>query len=256
MNNITVSGDPEFVVLWYKTGSEMDRQEIDWISQLRAEGIKAAHPDDGWVDRTNNQFQLQYPQFNDGVNEGDLVALGWPSYETCRIVKVTNIGKTMFGCKKYKFEQVRIRYNNAALTRRSPNMTNDELRALLAEAQKVIRSCGQYIPEKEETDRHNRTVLNDLLSRITAALAEKDGYGWMPIETAPKDGTRILVYFKPHGWVSCSWDDADHPLGPESPYAHWHVDDFKHGPYPVRGYINGDDIYWQPLPTLPTERKV
>lgn len=114
MNNVTVSGDPEFVALWHKIGSEMEHQEIDWVSQLRAEGIKAAHPDDGWVDRTNNEFQFQYPQFNDGVKEGSLVALGWPSYKTCRIVRVTNIRKTMFGCEKYKFEQVRIRSNKAS----------------------------------------------------------------------------------------------------------------------------------------------
>lgn len=129
-------------------------------------------------------------------------------------------------------------------------MTNPDkdkkLRALLAEA------LG-WLPEDSDLRflDHVDTV-SDLRARITAALeGGKDGGGWLPIETAPLDGTRILVHFKRHGWVSCFWDSTSDDLGPASPYALWHVDDFKHGPYPVRGYVSGDDTHWQPLPPLP-----
>lgn len=68
-----------------------------------------------------------------------------------------------------------------------------------------------------------------------------------PMSTAPKDGSTILVFFRRHGWVSVSWDSQEDE-GPKSKYAHWHVDDFKHGPYPVRGYSAEDCLGWMPLP--------
>lgn len=67
-----------------------------------------------------------------------------------------------------------------------------------------------------------------------------------PIETAPRDGTVILVYFRQHGWMSVRWTDIDDDS--DSEYAHWCVDDYKHGPFPVRGYKEGDDECWMPLP--------
>lgn len=73
--------------------------------------------------------------------------------------------------------------------------------------------------------------------------------GWQPIETAPKDGTTILVFFRQHGWMSVEWNDIDH--GPNSEFAHWHVTDHKFGPFPVRGYCDGDDLAWMPLPAAP-----
>ncbi len=63
---------------------------------------------------------------------------------------------------------------------------------------------------------------------------------WQPIETAPKDGTEILVYFETLGVKQVSWyDDL------------WAVDDGKHGPYFLRGYRDGDDTHWMPLPAGP-----
>ncbi len=59
-----------------------------WVAALREQGVKAAHPDDGWVDRDRNEVHLAYPDFNDGLGVGDLLALGWPSGET-RIVRIT-----------------------------------------------------------------------------------------------------------------------------------------------------------------------
>jgi len=72
---------------------------------------------------------------------------------------------------------------------------------------------------------------------------------WQAIETAPKDGTTVLVWFVQHGAMSVIWTDRED--GPNSPYAHWHIDDHKHGPYPVRGYRIGDDTHWMPLPDAP-----
>ena len=64
---------------------------------------------------------------------------------------------------------------------------------------------------------------------------------WRPIDTAPRDGARVLVDFGRIGVhaVSCR-DPEDHGV--------WHVDDRKHGPFPLRGYRDEDILGWQPLP--------
>ena len=72
---------------------------------------------------------------------------------------------------------------------------------------------------------------------------------WQPIETAPKNGTRILVYFRDMGVHAVLWTDFDGDS--DSEYAGWYVDDNKNGPYPLRGYIAGDDTHWMPLPEAP-----
>lgn len=63
---------------------------------------------------------------------------------------------------------------------------------------------------------------------------------WMPIETAPKDGSTILVWFVPHGALSVFWEDDI-----------WCVSNQKCDPLPVRGYRTGEDTHWMPLPEPP-----
>lgn len=84
---------------------------------------------------------------------------------------------------------------------------------------------------------------------ISQCQVDANVRGWQPIETAPKDGTTVLVWFKPHGCMSVRWTDRDE--GPTSKHAHWHVDDYKHGPHPVRGYKDEDTTHWMPLPEAP-----
>jgi hypothetical protein len=74
-----VSGDPEFVMRWIEIVDKSEREEKLWIEELRKNGFKAAHPNDGWVDRENNIITFAYPQFFDNADVGDLVMLGWPS---------------------------------------------------------------------------------------------------------------------------------------------------------------------------------
>lgn len=69
------------------------------------------------------------------------------------------------------------------------------------------------------------------------------------MDSAPRDGTPIQVYFKGriNQWVTVSWTDNENSRG----WPIWCVDDFKHGPYPLRGYIETDAIGWLPLPPTP-----
>lgn len=85
---------PEFAVLFSAICAKHETREADWIADLRRRGVKAAHPDDGWVDREANTVHFAYPQFNDGVKVGDKIALGWP--DKYRIVTVTNEVTGMF----------------------------------------------------------------------------------------------------------------------------------------------------------------
>ena len=72
------TSNPELAQRWADICIEGERKEKEWITALRAQGVKAAHPNDGWVDREKNELYFCYPQFNDGAKEGDKVALGWP----------------------------------------------------------------------------------------------------------------------------------------------------------------------------------
>jgi len=58
-----------------------EHDEKEWVEMLRRNGFKAAHPNDGWVNREENKVQLVYPQFDDGLKVGDKMMLGWHSDE-------------------------------------------------------------------------------------------------------------------------------------------------------------------------------
>jgi hypothetical protein len=79
--------DKAFAERWAEICDEHKKSESAWIAGLRAAGVKAAHPDDGWVDRDANTVTFAYPQFNDGAQAGDLVALGYHFGKT-RIVRL------------------------------------------------------------------------------------------------------------------------------------------------------------------------
>lgn len=76
---------------------------------------------------------------------------------------------------------------------------------------------------------------------LDAAVAE--AVAWRPMETAPRDGTRILVNFKPHGALTVAWTTSESLNIPI-----WCVNDFKFGPYPLRGYSRDGELGWMPLP--------
>lgn len=76
-----------FLEVFYRCQQEQQEKEETWIAKLRADGVKAAHPDDGWVDRKCKTVHFAYPQFNDGAGVGDRVALG--TENEYRIVTLT-----------------------------------------------------------------------------------------------------------------------------------------------------------------------
>ena len=82
----SISGPAAIVASAAAAEQDDIRRTQQWFETLTAAGVRAAHPDDGWVDRHANTVTLAYPQFDYGVHVGDLMALGWP--ERHRIVRV------------------------------------------------------------------------------------------------------------------------------------------------------------------------
>ncbi|QVW28940.1 hypothetical protein [Bacillus phage SWEP1] len=99
------SNNAEFIHTWNETGKRMEEEKRQWISDLRSQGVKAAHPDDGWVDREKDTVFFCYPHFNDYPQIGDTIALGWS--DKWRLVKVVNIVPCHFNTDiRYAFESI------------------------------------------------------------------------------------------------------------------------------------------------------
>lgn len=81
--------------------AEYDLNRRRWCNQLKSIGVKAAHPDDGWHNHKEREFMLCYPDFNDGVQVGDLVALGAP--DEYRVVTVRRIKNGMLSGPYYQY---------------------------------------------------------------------------------------------------------------------------------------------------------
>lgn len=111
----TVSGDSVAVARVVQIDRDYRAQESAWVAELRAAGVKAAHPNDGWVNREKNYFQLAYPQFNDGLAVGDLAALGSASrgHFIVRVIRRTKaphpiwVGSVRETGRHWYYEEVR-----------------------------------------------------------------------------------------------------------------------------------------------------
>lgn len=101
------SNNNEMIETWNKITEQQETAKKKYIAELRQKGIKALIPNDGWVNRTENYFQLVYPDFNDGVKIGDKVMLSFGKGYNERLVVVKNIKENMFGKEYYYFEDIK-----------------------------------------------------------------------------------------------------------------------------------------------------
>ena len=103
-------------------------------------------------------------------------------------------------------------------------------------------------PINERWLMEHKYTADDMRAYALAALASRPAVdAWQPIETAPKDGTRILIDFGTKGVLQVAWQDRD-----GDGFAIWCVDDEKFGPYPLRGYIDKPDSPTRPRAWMPT----
>lgn len=85
----TISGTARIVEQAIQHERDYRAAEAAWVEHLRRCGLKAAHPDDGWVDREANTLRFSYPQFYDNPQVGDLIALGSHTDRGWRVVRLT-----------------------------------------------------------------------------------------------------------------------------------------------------------------------
>lgn len=103
---------------------------------------------------------------------------------------------------------------------------------------------------------HYVVGLDDAARAAIQAVQEAQ---WRPIETAPRDGTRVDLYDGERRWTDCYWGVPDHCCGE----AGRHCDSDWHSLEPgwVDGTFNemlGDETsaeitHWMPLPSFPKE---
>lgn len=92
-DGLAQSNNKDLISSWDNIQTKHQSEETGWIAELRSKGIKAAHPDDGWVNRDNNSIQFVYPQFNDKPKAGDRIVLGWPwEYREVCIISIKQEG--------------------------------------------------------------------------------------------------------------------------------------------------------------------
>lgn len=104
----------------------------------------------------------------------------------------------------------------------------------LFEAHDTLGSpCGENADLDEIADWAGSVLLRSLTNAW---------FPWRPINSAPQDGTAILVYAE--GVMAVvRWIDP-----PDSENGWWHVDDNKHGPFALRG---PSPTHWLSLPPPP-----
>jgi len=127
------------------------------------------------------------------------------------------------------------------------------------EASAIIRGfmgCAELDIDERDKDPETLALetralrfLNGATLAAIDATGESDG--WLPIESAPKDGTRILVSFGTLGVREVSWTEPH-----TADWKIWCVDDNKHGPYALRGYSDEGPkapSHWRPIPAPPAQ---
>jgi len=110
--------------------------------------------------------------------------------------------------------------------------TAEQVRATSLKWRKAADSIAATSRDRETAD------MLDAFADLLEARAARPS-PWQPIETAPKDGTCVLLLC-PHGQYVSWWDTE--------PIEWWMVSDNKFEPRPIRGAA---PTHWQPLPAPP-----
>ncbi len=99
-------------------------------------------------------------------------------------------------------------------------------------------------PHKETLDKANAALcgLKDAILAGVGAAPE----GWMPIETAPKDGTYILLGSADGSWIARNYPVYQSGYRPDNPWQSMMLNHEHMGRYP-----KAKPTHWMPLPAAP-----
>jgi hypothetical protein len=135
----------------------------------------------------------------------------------------------------------------------SDRPTKEELQQAIYDKVSRAEDLMQDIPPKNAVARYHEAskTLHEVVEQLFAAPPSTPAVpGWLPIETAPKDGTEVLLY------LPAPWDEVRvaHWF---APWSNWQERD---DPNPSRDeYVGiGSELptHWQPLPAAPQPPKV
>lgn len=114
-----------------------------------------------------------------------------------------------------------------------------------------MKPAIDWVRKLERIIAGRHTFTSEDLDSFVRAVQEDARGQWQPIDSrTPRDGTRVLLWGKDllHTGACVSARYIAH----ESEFANWHVDDGKHGPFPLRG---PSPTHWQPIPEPPEDEK-
>jgi hypothetical protein len=67
----------------------------------------------------------------------------------------------------------------------------------------ALEACIAHFGDENPDD--DWAAIQDARAALPGLIALRDGAGWLPIESAPKDGTWILLYVPGHGEARARW---------------------------------------------------
>lgn len=112
MRDAMHSPDPAAKMIWRNICDDHEKLKQKAVQDLRALGVKLAHPDDGWVKREldgSGEVSPAYPLFDDGPKVGDLIALGHPDAATKIMVGIDSVPYAFTGYRLVKVTETGFR---------------------------------------------------------------------------------------------------------------------------------------------------
>lgn len=154
----------------------------------------------------------------------------------CNMNVYTDGLATVSACASYNLDRV-------IVTQRVSECGEDKSAAI---RRAIVRAAAEIAAA-------NPATMADLLDEIDALRAELQAWQWQPIETAPKDGTRVLLRIE--------WSDV--PVVGVFSHDRWWADTEHHevscGAYCYGGRVSSDKnmkpTHWHPLPLPPDPPK-
>lgn len=108
IDGLAHSDNLKMIECWNNCIMQRKKKTEEFCDYLKKQGVKALHPDDGWVDRKENTVYFCYPDFLEEINVGDQIALGdYKEYRICQVIEIISQSRIFAGGFRYKFKEIK-----------------------------------------------------------------------------------------------------------------------------------------------------